>query len=416
MKTASDLPLIVVVDDEEQIVSALTRVLVRNKYRVEGFSDPIDALNFLNHERPHVVLSDMRMPTMSGQEFLAQVYAKRPECYRIVLTGYADMDATLDVVNRGSISGFLQKPWDAEQLVNVVKQGVAHTELFFENERLRADLEEANSNLEEKITRRTKQIRAALVKLERTHEANLNVLFNLLSSHPNINGEFAKKVSLIARNIAMEIDANGEFIATVGLAGLLCELGFIGLPSQLCSIPFTKMSAGQIKEFKRQSEIAGQILSPASNWNDVSIILREQYTAFKPLAERTTPPSVGAQIIAIVRDYLRMLDGRYFDSPVNHQKAMAELIKYRGSRYSIEILDLVSLHPGLLETHYQPGNHRIEDIKPGMVLIEDIYTVNNILLLPRGHVFNDQSIGRLKYFQKSLAPDIKLAIDDASAA
>lgn len=413
MNTAITAPLVVVVDDEESIVSALRRVLSRQQYRVEGFTDPRKAIEFIRAERPHVVISDMRMPDMSGQDFLEAVKTIRPECYRVVLSGFADIEATLDVVNRGAISGFLQKPWDTDQLVGVVRHGIAHTELVFENERLQVALKEANSHLEEKIEKRTKQIKAALVKLERTHEANLNVLFNLLSSHPNINGEFAKKVSILCRNIAQEIDANGEFVATVGLAGLLCELGFIGLPNNLCHIPFTKMSAGQIKEFKRQSEIAALILSPASHWGDVSMILRDQYTAFKPLAERLPPPSVGAQIVAVVRDYCRMLDGRYFDSPVNHQKAMAELVQHRGSRYSIEIVDLISRHPGLLETHYQPGSHRIEDVKPGMVLVEDIYTVNNILLLPSGHIFSEQSIGRLKYFQKSLPANFKLAIQAA---
>lgn len=407
------MPLVIVVDDEESIVNALRRVLSRQQIRVEGFTDPRKAIEFLRQERPHVVISDMRMPEMSGQDFLEAVKHIRPECYRVVLSGFADIEATLDVVNRGAISGFLRKPWDPEQLVGVVCHGITHTELAFENERLQKALEEANSQLEEKIERRTKQIKAALVKLERTHEANLNVLFNLLSSHPNINGEFAKKVSLLCRNIAMEVDANSEFVATVGLAGLLCELGFIGLPNNLCNIPFTKMSAGQIKEFKRQSEIAALILSPASHWSEVSMILREQYTAFKPLAERVSPPSLGAQIVAVVRDYCRMLDGRYFDAPVNHQKAMAELVQHRGSRYSIDIVDLLSQHPGLLEMHYQPGNHIIEDVKPGMMLVEDIYTVNNILLLPRGHIFSEQSIGRLKYFQKSLPADFKLAIQAA---
>lgn len=413
MTAQTQKPLVIVVDDEEQIVSSLRRVLLRNHFAVEGFTDAREALTFLADNRPHVVISDMRMPIMNGQDFLARVHAIHPECYRVVLTGYADMNATLDVVNRGAISGFLQKPWDTDHLVSVIEKGAKHTELFFENERLRAALEEANASLEEKVQLRTKQIKAALTKLERTHAANLNVLFNLLSSHPNINGEFAKKVSLISRNIAVQLDSNSEFVNNVGLAGLFCELGFIGLPQTLCQIPFSKMSAGQITEFKKQSEIASQILSPANHWNDVAKILREQYTAANPLTDKTPAPSLGAQIIAIVRDYFRMLEGRYFDKPVSHQKAMGEITRYRGSRYSIEVLDLIRKQPSLLETSHLPGNYNLDDIEPGMVLIEDVYTTNNILLLPKGHIFTHQTISRLKYFQSSLPANIKFAIDDA---
>lgn len=412
MNEANVKPLVVVVDDEEQIVSSLRRVLMRQKFRVEGFTDPRLALAFLHDERPHVVISDMRMPIMSGQDFLSEVNVLRPECYRIVLTGYADMTSTLDVVNRGAISGYLQKPWESEHLVAVVEKGAAHTELFFENERLRQALEEANANLEDKVERRTNQIRAALTKLERTHEANLNVLFNLLSSHPNINGEFAKNVSRISTRIAAKIKQEQAFQENVRLSGLLCELGYIGLPIQLCNIPFTKMTAGQIIEYKKQSEIASQILSPASHWNDVARILREQYTAFKPLTANTPSPSLGAQIIAVVRDYFRMRDGRYFEKPVSHQRAMAELMKYRDSRYSDEIMDLISKSPQLLDVGHLPGNYNIDDIVPGMVLLDDIYTVDNILLLPKGHTFSQQTISRLRYFHSSLPHGIKLPIID----
>lgn len=412
MDEAKVKPLVVVVDDEEQIVSSLRRLLMRQKFRVEGFTDPRLALAFLRDERPHVVISDMRMPIMSGQDFLSEVNILRPECYRIVLTGFADMNSTLDVVNRGAISGYLQKPWESEHLVAVVEKGVAHTELFFENERLRLALEEANANLEDKVERRTNQIRAALTKLERTHSANLNVLFNLLSSHPNIDGSFAKKVSLVSSHVAEHFDSQSEFIHNVSLAGLFCELGFIGISHQLCKIPFTKMTAGQILEFKKQSEIVSQVLSPAHHWNEVARILRDQYTAFQPLSTRAKPPVLGAQIVAVVRDYFKMRDGRYFDKPASHQSAMAELLKYRGSRYSLDVVDFITNNTAVLEITHRPGKYLLHEVKPGMVLSGDIYTVNNLLLLPKGHIFTAQTINRLLYFQHSLPPNLKLPISD----
>ncbi len=295
-----NLPIIVVVDDEKPILDSIARVFARQKIHVETFLDARDALEFLLVNRVHVVISDMRMPNMMGQDFLAEVFNIQPSAYRIVLTGFADMDATLEVVNRGGISAFLQKPWDTEQLINVVTRGIKHAEVIFENERLNeqiriqnAQLEEANSNLEEKVNLRAKQIRAALLKLEGTYSANLNVLFNMMSAHPNIDGDFAKKVAKISRRIATELDPNVEFINDVGLAGLMCELGFIGLSSDLVKIPYASMNAAQLKDCKRQVYFANLILAPAPHLNSVAIILREQYRSFIPMLDEDVP-SLGA--------------------------------------------------------------------------------------------------------------------------
>lgn len=104
-----NLPAIVVVDDEKPILDSIAGVFARQKIHVETFLDARDALEFLLVNRVHVVISDMRMPNMMGQDFLAEVFNIQPSTYRIVLTGFADMDATLEVVNRGGDKCFFAK-------------------------------------------------------------------------------------------------------------------------------------------------------------------------------------------------------------------------------------------------------------------------------------------------------------------
>jgi len=95
-----------------------------------------------------VVISDQRMPEMTGVEFLARVFALHPTTVRIILTGFADMDAIIRAINDGHVYAYITKPWEPDQLKQVVRRAVEHHALAVENERLVGDLRGANFFLE----------------------------------------------------------------------------------------------------------------------------------------------------------------------------------------------------------------------------------------------------------------------------
>jgi response regulator RpfG family c-di-GMP phosphodiesterase len=250
-----------------------------------------------------------------------------------------------------------------------------------------------------------------LIKLEQTYSANLNVLFNVLSSHPSIDGEFAKKIAKMAKKIAAILNPESEFVESVGLAGMLCELGFIGLDEDLVDTPYTLMNAAQLKQFKQQGNIASLILAPASHLANVAQMLREQYRPFIPLLDESEP-CLGAQILAVVRDYQRILDGRYFSEAMPEKRAMAELVKHKGNRYSSTIIDLILEQPNLLDTKAKESTLTIDQLEPGMILLEDLLTESNILLLPEGHVFNQRTITRIRQFQNTIPGKLSLSVSN----
>lgn len=139
---------ILVVDDEEAILETMTFTF-EDDYDVLTSSSPRDALALLDRYAPvAVVISDQRMPEMSGVEFLAEVYARHPSTVRMILTGFADMDATIGAINASHVYAYVTKPWEPDQLKQVVRQGVEHHRLACENERLLAELRRANVFLE----------------------------------------------------------------------------------------------------------------------------------------------------------------------------------------------------------------------------------------------------------------------------
>jgi CheY-like chemotaxis protein len=144
----SERTRILVVDDEEAILETMTFTF-DDDYDVLTSTSPREALALLERHAPvAVVISDQRMPEMTGVELLAAVYARHPNTVRIILTGFADMDATIGAINAGHVYAYVTKPWESDQLKQVVRRGVEHHRLARENERLLAELQSANVFLE----------------------------------------------------------------------------------------------------------------------------------------------------------------------------------------------------------------------------------------------------------------------------
>ena len=141
-------PQILVVDDEEAILETMTFTF-EDDYEVHTSTDARRALELLDErEDVAVVLTDQRMPNMSGVEFLKEVWKRHPATVRMILTGFADMDAIIEAINDGHVYAYITKPWEPDHLKQVMKQAVKHYELTVENERLLTDLKHANVYLE----------------------------------------------------------------------------------------------------------------------------------------------------------------------------------------------------------------------------------------------------------------------------
>ncbi|WP_271408336.1 EAL domain-containing protein [Pseudomonas sp. Q1-7] len=126
---SSQSQTLLLLDDEENILRALTRVLRRDGYQIFTASRAQDAFAQLAKHDIQVILSDQRMPEMNGTEFLSRVKDLYPDTIRIVLSGYTDLKSVTDAINQGAIYKFLTKPWDDDQLRAVIAQAFLHHSL-----------------------------------------------------------------------------------------------------------------------------------------------------------------------------------------------------------------------------------------------------------------------------------------------
>lgn len=113
---APSVRTVLIVDDEENILSALQRTLRRENYSLLIAAEPAQALDILRQSQVDVVVSDHLMPNMSGLDFLKEVRALYPDVVRIMLTGHAQMSTAMEAINEGEIFRFLTKPWEDAEL------------------------------------------------------------------------------------------------------------------------------------------------------------------------------------------------------------------------------------------------------------------------------------------------------------
>ena len=138
---------ILLVDDEENILSSLRRLLRRDGYRILTAGGGGAGLEVLAQNEVDVIISDQRMPGMTGVDFLRRVKTLYPNTIRLVLSGYTELQSITDAINEGAIYKFLTKPWEDEQLRASIEEAFHQKELADENRRLHQELQGANREL-----------------------------------------------------------------------------------------------------------------------------------------------------------------------------------------------------------------------------------------------------------------------------
>ena len=123
---SGDARSLLLVDDEEYVLSALKRSLRRDGYQIHTARSAVEALKLLAHTRVAVIVSDQRMPGMSGNEFLRRVASMHPDTIRIMLSGYNDLETVTQAINEGAIYKFLTKPWEDEPLREDIRKAFRH--------------------------------------------------------------------------------------------------------------------------------------------------------------------------------------------------------------------------------------------------------------------------------------------------
>jgi response regulator RpfG family c-di-GMP phosphodiesterase len=142
---------LLIIDDEPNVCDSV-HDLLRREFRVLKAHSAEEGYRLMQEEEIHIVMSDQRMPQITGVELLAKVKSKYPQAVRMLFTGFADLESIIVAINQGHIYGFLKKPWQPEELEAAVRQAAAEYDRLAEAAREREKFLDEISGLHKRVT------------------------------------------------------------------------------------------------------------------------------------------------------------------------------------------------------------------------------------------------------------------------
>lgn len=343
------------VDDEPNVLAGLERQL-RKRYVVKTAAGGEAGLAVIAAEGPFaVVVSDMRMPGMNGAQFLTFVRERHPDSVRLLLTGYAEVDAAIAAVNQGGLFRFLTKPCDPSTLTAALDDALAQHRL----------------------------VTAERDLLDRTLRGSVQVLGEVLALvNPAAFGR-ALRVQALARQLAQAVNADLGW--DVEVAAILSQLGYVGVSERVLTLAArgSQLSAADQAELDAAPNHAANLISRIPRLDRVIEIIRHLGTE----ADGKTAP-LGSRLLRLARDF-DTLAGRGLP-PVH----AVDHLKSRGGRYDPALLAGLDQ---LVRKESQPESRTlaVSELTAGMVLDEDLYGGDGTFLLRRGNTITSPLLIRL---------------------
>jgi len=443
---------IMFVDDEKSILNAFMRLFRKQGYKILTATNGHEAVDFLkNYNGPvSLIVSDQRMPKMNGSQFLEKAKKIYPDAIRFLMTGYSDMDAIVDSINKGEIHRYFTKPWNDDDFICQVKQAVEQYELIAEKKRLLAVINKQNKKLfdfgkmmDQKVKERSQKLaekNRALELLNKELEFNILSTVKAFAALSEMNAPLlikghGQRVGSLARMIAEKSNLSNEEIDQIEIAGILHDIGKTGLSKKFNNDH--NMDSWSVEEksaYQKHPEQGQKIVTMIKKFYKIGIFIRHHHEQFDGNGYPDNLPGdyipLGARIIAVadIHDTITMKEknnNKYTTSYLKnikithnhlsedelvHNAAIFHINKHVFSKYDPEVVKVlleILKDKGIKNENEKEIN--IEDLKEDMTISRAIYS-NGKLFLPYYTVVSEKIIQRLKNIYKNDKIDDKIFI------
>ncbi len=409
------------VDDEANILSSLKRLFRPLGYRILTAESGAQGLEIMEREAIDLVVSDMRMPGMNGAQFLEQVNERWPETVRMLLTGYAEIGATIDAINKGHIYRYISKPWEDNDIVLAIRHALRQKQLERANRgleeltrRQNEELKELNANLEEKVKARTEELRQTMGFLEVAHEklkkgfiTSIRVFSNLIEMREGAMAGHSRRVAELSRAIAQQMGMNEPDAQDVFLAALLHDVGKIGLPDHLLEKPFASLTTEERIEVIKHPVKGQTALMALEQLHGAAKLIRSHHERFDGLGypDKLVGLEIplGARIIALANEYDAVQIGTLLSKRLKQSDAVLFIQEGKGRRYDPAVVDAFMTVMGASgETALAEAELTLhsEYVRPGMVLSRDLMSKQGELLLSKDYLLDAALIEQIRNFER----------------
>ena len=317
---------ILIVDDEEANLRLLER-LFRSQYTVLSAVSGTEALEVLKEHDIALIISDQRMPVMTGIQFLVRAAEMRPRTVRIILTGYTDVTALVEAINSGVVYKYVAKPWANEDLQQTVKRALQH----YETLKSQHDLKLQNERLH--------------VRLEIARDSIVKVFLEILKVRDSNNPGHADRTSNYAVAIGHRYGLAPQEIDQLSVSALLQEVASIGI----ADAPLFRATAPARKEDsigEANIEWGLQLLASIPDFEDIASTVRYCSNRWdgedcpEGLSGERIP--LQSRIIAVAGAYDRMITPHRLQPVRTHEEAITHLQSEAGKKFDPEVVEIFS--------------------------------------------------------------------------
>jgi response regulator RpfG family c-di-GMP phosphodiesterase len=405
-------------DDELPVLKALQRVFHNEpNLNCQFASSPKEALEILTSTCVDVIVSDHRMPLMTGADFLARVKEKRPKAIRMMLTGQADLSAVQKAINEGEIYRFLLKPWKDEELRSAVRQAVEYGRLLEENQRLlaltkrqNAQLAESNGVLEEQVEARTGQLADALYtaralneQLEDALYTGTKVFFSLIqSARPDI-GSHGRRVAEHAVEIGKVFKLGRQELRDLEIAALLHDGGKLGFPTFLAEKHPSDLTREELELYRTHPSHGTDYLRGIKFYERIATIIVQHHERYDgngfPAGLMGTETLLESYIVGIVDTYDHLVMRPSQSPEFAYQFAVQSIADMSDKQYPARVVQAVLDYIAMVNDRRATDNILkigAADLAPSYVLARDLYTMSGSLLAASGTCLTAQNIARIR--------------------